>query len=331
MTSEKKERISIWCIATVIALLFLWISSCTSKDENPNRTTILMYAPETMVEAFQGTFEVLKLDKDYIIEGTDDINEANFIVREGMNKEGKLFAYSPIVAVFNSDTEYMNSLIEKEIFVTSELETDEYDFDFNKIIQQILTGKECEFKVYYPSKDSDSWDEFYSFMLFTVNDGYYPNTGEEMEQAKKVVEEFFNSKNAEPFNNNTIERSHGIAKNSIYFMAYADLSRVYSQSGGFSCRIMYPKTVVYHSYYATYDELGKLIYDSLEQDDNSFLAPESHKRNIGYMYLRGNGYNTKYTSHVSGIGQNVYGKRETFNGVEIPGEEISIYEEDQEQ
>lgn len=327
MRNASKKRILTWILAVCVAGIFLLISSCNAeKPVNPNRTTILINAPEPMVIAFNKTFDKLNLDKDYIIEATDDITKANFVVREGMNEEGKLIAYSPIVAVFNADDVYKNDLIQKGIFVTSEFSSSYVDFDFNKVIQEAVSEKGCEFKVYYPSKDSDSWDEFYHFMLFTVNDGYYPGTVEEMQRAKQITNEFLNSKYAEPFNNNTVERNNGIPKNSIYFMAYADLARVYKQSGGFTCRVMYPKTVVYHSYYATYDELGKVIYDSLEED---YVKFHIIFRNAGFRELRKEGYNTKYSTDVSNIGSYVYGVRSIFNGVEIPGTEIPIFEEEQ--
>ena len=326
MSGGNKNRIMSWIVAVVIAGIFVLLSNwLTPPEANPNRTTILVKAPETMVTAFKRTFEELELNRDYAIEVTDDVTKANFVVKEGMSKEGKLIAYSPIVAVFNNDSEYRESLKEKNIFVPSEVDSDEDDFDFNKVIKEALSGNECEFKVYYPSKDSDTWEEFYNFMLFTVNDGYYPGTDKEMENAKQVVDEFLNSKYAEPFNNNTIERSNGVAKNSIYFMAYADLVRVQEQTGGFYARVMYPKTVVYHSYYATYDELGKVLYDALDDDDYDFFIFWTD--NVGYTYLRNKGYNTKYSTYVYEPGH-VYGKRTTFNGVEIPGAEINIHDEE---
>ena len=142
--------------------------------------------------------------------------------------------------------------------------------------------------------------------------------------ANQIINEFFDSKYAEPYNNNTIERSNGIAKNSIYFMAWADLRRLYSQSGGgFDCIAMYPKTVVYHSYYATYDELGKVIYDTFEADKDGFFDPII---DVGYWFLRAEGYNTRYSQYAGSVGN--MGQRKEFNGVEIPGAEINIHDEE---
>ena len=325
MRKSSKNRILAWIWAVVIAGVFMLLSDWLMPPElNPNRTTILVKAPDFMVTAFELTFEDLGLNKDYAIEVTDDVTKANFVVREGMNKEGKLIAYSPIISVQSSDTEYKESLRKKGILVTSEVDVEYEDFDFYKVIQEALSETGTEFKVYYPSKDSESWEEFYSFMLFTVNDGYYPGTVEEMRHAVQITNEFLNSKYAEPYNNSTIERSNGIAKNSIYFMAWADLRRLYLQSGGgFSCTAMYPKTVVYHSYYATYDELGKVGYDTFVTDlDGFFEATE----NVGYWYLRSVGYNTKYSQYAAAVGN--MGQRQEFNGVEIPGAEINIHGEE---
>lgn len=330
MDNANRNRFLMWIAGIVVALLFILISNWTVEKPVPN--TIFVKAPEPMVEAFQKTFKKLKFDEEYSIELTEDANKANFIVAEGI-EDGELLAYSPIVAIFNSEKDYLKSLTEKGYFVTSDVDSNYEDFDFNKVVEEAISGN-CEFKIYYPSKDSDTWDEFYNFMIYTVNDGYYPNAIEDMEQSKKVIEKFLNSKYTEPLNIDTVERINGFTKNSIYLMPYADLVRLYNQSGRFTCHIMYPKTVVYHNYFATFDELGKKIYDSLDLDSGGLFSIS----NMGYRYLRDEGYNTKYSNYFYMIGyfQDNYrtdkniivtGHRSKFNGVEIPGVEITAYEE----
>lgn len=330
MDNANRSRFIMWIAGIVVALLFILISNWTIEKPVPN--TILVKAPEPMVEAFQKTFDRIKFDKEYEIEITEDVNKANFVVAEGV-EDGELLAYSPIVAIFNSEEDYLKSLTEKGYFVTSDIDSDYEDFDFNKVVEEAISGN-CEFKIYYPSKDSDTWDEFYNFMIYTVNDGYYPNAIEDMEHSKEVIEKFLNSKYAEPLNIDTVERINGFTKNSIYLMPYADLVRLYNQSGKFTCHIMYPKTVVYHNYFATFDELGKKIYDSLDLDSGGLFSIS----NFGYSNLRDKGYNTKYSSNYYKIGRFqknapvyqdavVTGHRSKFNGVEIPGAEIAIYEE----
>jgi hypothetical protein len=314
MSKATKLRILIWGISLGVAAILLIISNATY--ENPNKTTIFVKAPETMVGAFERAFDKLKLDKDYIIEAVTDEKMANFVVREGINKEGDLIAYSPFVAVLNSLEEHYNELSEEEILVKSATDGDYNDLDFLKVINMAIEGKDCRFKIYYPSKDSDSWEEFYNFMLLTVNDGYYPTEATELEESKSKVEKFLSTKYAEPFNNNTLQRSNGIPKDSIYIMAYSDLVRVYKQTGGFNCRIIYPMTTVYHSYYATYDELGKIIYDCLGTPLETFSIST---KGIGYNYLREYGYNTRNSMYVYAVGT---GSRKFFNAVEIPGEEV---------
>lgn len=321
---RQKERIKRWIIAIGVAFILIMLSNKSS--DNPNKTTILVNAPKSMIQALENTLEELDMHKDYKIEYTEDSEKANFVVEEGLGKKGELIAYSPIIAVFNSDDELQKRLIDENIFVISEVDPDEYDFDFKKIIDQIVNDKTCEFKVYYPSKNSATWEEFYHFLLFTVNDGYYPKTAEEIECANQTIDAFLNSKNAEPINNNTLERSNGFAQNSIYFMAYTDLARVYDTNrANYYCRVMYPKTVVYHNYYASFDETGKILYDTLNQNNENFLFEIT---DVGYYYLRRKGYITKYNNYTITVSSYIEGVRQEFNGVEIPGAELNSFKED---
>lgn len=312
-----KIHLIAWGIGICLAVLFILISNATY--ENPNKTKILVKAPSQMISSFQCTFDKLRWDKDYIIESTDNVDEANFVVYEGVNQPGEIIAVSPIVAVFNSDGEYIDSLTEKGYFVTSESDSSYLDFDFNKVIQEIVNGNDSDFRIYCPSEDSASWEEFCAFLFFTVNDGYYPKSDEEIAQSKEIIEKFLNSKYVIPYDNSTIYSCKGIAKNNIYFMTYADLDRVYTFSGGLACQIMYPKYVVHHSYYATHDEVGRLVYESLEKDIAMY-------DNIGYYYLLFSGYTSKNNPVDAEIGNGVLGKRKIYNTVTIPGTK-TLYED----
>ena len=324
---RQKVRLTRWMMAIGVAFILIMLSNKFS--DNPNKTIILVNAPKSIVQALENTLEYLDMHKDYKIIYTEDSENANFVVKQGLGKDGKLIAYSPIIAVFNSDEELQKRLIDENIFVSSEVKPDEYDFDFKKIIDQIVGNKSCEFKIYYPSKNSDTWEEFYHFLLFTVNDGYYPKSAEEIENANQTIKAFLNSKNAEPINNNTLERSNGFAENSIYFMAYTDLARLYEGSVNYYCRVMYPKTVVYHNYYASFDETGKILYDLFEYDKKgSLLRWDGDIDNIGYYFLRAKGYCTKYSTYIGSTSSYIEGLRKEFNGVEIPGAELNGFKED---
>lgn len=326
---ENKGRYIIWGIALGVAVIFLIIASIVNAVKNPaEKKTIFVNAPEQMITAFNNTFEELNLDKDYAIQYTEDLNKANFsVTATKTDNSQKQIAYSPIISVFNADDNLYESLIQKKYLVQFEEGSDLYDLDLNKIIDEIITEEGSEFKIYYPAKNIELWEEFYSFLLITVNDGNYPKQPEELKVCQEKIDKFLNSKNVEPIDISNLKQFNGFSKNSIYFMTYADLGHFFEVNGGISCRLIYPKTTVYEGYYASYDELGKVLYDSLYTETNSFFGISSNY--IGLYYLRTEHYNTEYQANTFKISDAVAGSgRGEFNGVQIPSSEIQIYEEE---
>lgn len=313
---SEHKKYACWAVAVIVGLLFVLIGRVNEAKLNQvpkEKTTIYVKAPEDMKSVFKDVIIKTSLNKDYEIEFTNEENKANFTVKEGLKNDGELIAYSPIIAVFNGSDETFNEYKEKELFVKSDINNSDYDFDFKKVIDEILFSQNSEFKIYYPSQNSTMWDEFYSFLLFTVNDGYYPKEGTDMEEAVKNIEDFFNSRNAEPIDNYNIRIMNGISKNSIYFMTYADLAHLDKNSSQKknSFRIMYPKTVVYHNYYAKFDEIGLNLYNALGK--STWI-----QENVGYYYLEKQYYNTKYSFGVPNMSTNIQGERTQFNSAEIP-------------
>lgn len=314
-----KEKYKFWAIGIVIGIVLIFINGLFSKPDLSNRSVITVNAPESMHSAFESTLSELKEDEQYRLEFTNDSN-ANFVVSEGANAHGELIAFSPFVAVFNSDDELYDQMVRNEIFIPSEVDSDWDDFDFKKIMDQILSTSGSNIKVYYPAKDSDYWDEFYSFLLFTANDGYYPKAGVNMEETQKYVEDFLNSKNAEPISKSSLKRINSVPQNSIYFITYADLAYMYRTSGISNIIVMYPKSVVYHSYYASFDETGKILYDFLSTPKSTWTYSTDH---LGYSELRAYCFNTRFTSGTSRFtssqtNSNDIKKRDYYNAVEIP-------------
>ena len=111
-------------------------------------------------------------------------------------------------------------------------------------------------------------------------------------------------------------------------MTYADLGHFFDINGGIPCRVIYPKVTVYEGYYAFYDEIGKVINDSLYTEAPFFFIISSE--NTGLTYLRHEHYHTDYYDNTFKISDNaVLGEeRNSFNGVQIPNSEILIYEEE---
>ncbi len=323
MASLLKQKYKFWAMGIAVAMIFIFISNIFAPRDPVEQTTITINAPESMHLAFEKTLETLDVEDEFLIQFTSDPN-ANFVVTEGANASGELIAYSPFVAVFNSDEDLYDKMVSDEVFVTSEVDSEYDDFDFKKIMDQILSTSGSNIKVYYPSKNSDYWDEFYSFLLFTANDGYYPKSGTNMKESQEVVEKFLNSKNAEPISSTSLKRVNSIPQNSIYFITYADLAYMYKTSGISNIIVMYPKTVVYHSYYMTYDETGKIIHDYMSTPHEGLFS--GVYKNTGYEMLQYYGYfNTKFTSGTYRFTSSNYNdikKRDHYNGVEIP--EVTI-------
>lgn len=311
------SRYMIWTLAILLSFLLFQINNFVHRDKN--KEIIYISAPETMKFAFEKTLDQLKLNKKYKIEMAKDKNEANFIVTEGSEAEGELFVYSPIIAVFNSDEKLYKDFIQKEIFVKSPIEAstaDLYDFDFEKIIDEIIKNEKSDIKIYYPSKESNMWEEFYNFLLFTVNGGNYPKDDKSMEMAKQKIEVFLDDSRTEGIIDSNLNRIKGFPSNSIYFMTYAKLGELYEVNKlNVSCRIMYPKSVVWHNYYVKYDDKGKIIYEALESDLKGII---SHETKIGYRMLRDNYYHSKHYNTVSFISRAYIGQRNEFNVVEVP-------------
>lgn len=313
-----KEKYRYWIIGIVIAFALHFIGGIfAGTPENPNRKTITVNAPTQMQPAFTRTLEKLKMDGDYTIEFTTNKALADFVVSEGKNAEGELIAYSPFIALFNWDSDLKNQYVEQGIFVESQISSEEYDFDFKKVIEEIVSSTGSDFKVYYPAKNTNYWDEFYAFLLFTVNDGYYPKNDTDLQKAEEIIEKFLTSKNAEPIDNNNLKRLSGINQHTIYFMTYVDLAELTKNTGLNNYRIMYPKAVVYHNYYASFNENGKILFDIMYEAKAGILESYDH---VGYGMLKGQYYNTPYTSGTYRCYNSDYstGVRSTYNGVEIP-------------
>lgn len=313
---KNNKKYLFWGVALLVGFILLIIDSKPKPIPDSNKTTIYVNAPKNMHTAFTETLIDTGIDSEYKIEFTNEVSKANFIVRQGEKEEGELLAYSPIITVFNGSWELYDEYKEKQIFVESQVDEYEYDLDFKKVMDDILLGQNSDIKVYYPDRNSEMWDEFYDFLLLTINDGYYPKD-KEMEYAKSRVEAFLDCKNTQPINISGIEKLSGLSKNDIYFMTYADFANLNNYSLQNSYRIMYPKAVVYHNYYAIFDKIGEILYEALDKEQKGLFG-SSH---IGYINLGSSYYNTKYESGIPGnrfITDNVIGIRGRFNGVEIP-------------
>lgn len=325
-----KKRIKFWAVAIVLGFVLVWGGNCYAK-RNVERSTITVNAPQAMQEAFIKTLKMTKLNEKYEIKFTDS-EDANFTVTTQKGKNGQLIAYSPIIAVFNPDEELYQSYIDNGVFIQSETEYGAYDFDFEKIMDDIIKNPNSNYKIYYPDSSIGDKNTFYDFLLYTANGGSYPKIGINMAETKEKVNTFLQCKNVETISESTIDKIGGFSKNSIYFISLADLGYVYEEKG-INCKVMYPKTVLYYNYYANFDETGKILYDALEQESGSFLT--NYTENTGYycLIVYGNyfveGYKPIVTIYNGNISRSNLELRDTFNAVETPLQTtVNTYEED---
>lgn len=191
-----KERKQAWGIALAIGLLFAFLGKACHREEIVIQQ-ITVNAPQAMHEAFEKTIVELEFDDRYELEFTNS-KEANFTVTTKKVDSKELIAYSPMIAVINSDTELYNRYIKEEICVLSDTEPNAYDLDFQKIIKDITENPDSKYKVYYPDETVCDQSVLYAFLLCNANDGYYPSEGVNMVETKEIVNAFLRSKKTEP-------------------------------------------------------------------------------------------------------------------------------------
>jgi hypothetical protein len=279
----------------------------------PVKSNMYVKCPECMRTAIEEIFSKSKLKKTYNLIFTENTEEANFVVSEGASSQSnELIAYSPIIAIFNSDEEYYNSLIDEEYFVQSQSSNEDvYDLNFKKIMDEIIDNGTSDFKIYCPNKSSGMWDEFYYFLIITENDGIYPNNQTLLRSIKARVNTFLESNNVGDVNFNNQAITNGFAKNSITFTTITEFYYAYKSgnSSDYSCRIMYPEYVIYHDYYMTYDDVGAVLKAKLTK--GNFLYT-----NLGYEILSRYYFNNTASSEY-GISSDVEGTRGVFNNMQI--------------
>lgn len=317
----RKYRLIEWGVAIVVAII-LWIGSETIEKIFTNTHTpkevITVYAPEDMQKAFSKNLSKAELSSKYKIEITENLENADICVN--YQKEGdenyEKFAFSPFVIGYSTDKDCLKSLIKANTIIPSAFDEEYYEIDLLKVINEVIEdGKwknlgienEKEIKLFYPAEDTIYWQDFYNFMLLTVNRGKYPNTDSEMKNAVEYVENFISSSCTEAVRNfdEKIERTGGFKDNSIFILpekAMQDLS-LSSENYG---RLFYPLQTINFYYYITGNtDVGKEVVKNLT---DKF-----------YELIREKGYrNSTYSSYYNR--GDLYDLRDVYNTVEVPKE-----------
>lgn len=321
MANQLREKYHYWIIGVTLAAIFLIIGNGAKSDDkekipDSEKTTITANVPEDMKDIFTSIFNEHKFDKQYILKFTNTSN-ANFTVTQGLDRNGgELFAYTPFLAVIDDDSDFKDALKQEAYLVESVSASDAHDLDFKKLMEE-ASKPESEFNVYYPREDSIYWDEFYAFLLITANNGVYPKNDIDLKNAEKFVNTFLSSNNAIPMSRTEIKQIQSIPTYNFYFMTYVDFKDYFGSSN--SVMLAYPKAVVNHNYYVSYDEIGKVMYDAFSTSVGVFGLS-------GYTSLYNNYYNTVEDDKVSGTSA---GARKEYNSVSIPETVKAVYSEEE--
>lgn len=282
------SRIFQWVLAVIIAgLLFKageyndYLANLPPESERP---AITVYAPDDMEDAFNHALRVANLHETHKIVMTDDENNANICIGYGKQNDESYqkILFSPFVVAYSTSTECQEKLKEAEVFIPSPYDHDYYEVDFLKIMNEAIgEGKwanlnleeENELKVFYPSEDSIYWNDFYDFLLVTVNNGEYPKTETEMQKAEKVIEKFLNSEHTEGLTDfyEQVQRTGGFPNSVIYIMPEKDALDICSAQSE-NTSIYYPINTVYFNYYIKGDKIGEQIIDVLENSKRVGIA-----------------------------------------------------------
>lgn len=331
--SIRKKRIVSWVVWFIVAcILFVFDNYNIIDTLFKEKTTITVCAPEDMENALNAALKTSGLKSDYKIEITSNPN-ANICVSYGKENDSSYtkFAFSPFIIAYTSDDDYLNALKNSNILIPSEFQKDYYELDFLKVINEILKegnwsnlGIEGldKIKIFYPSKETIYWNDFYDFMLVTVNNGIYPETENELKNSISTINKFINSPYTEEVSDfyEKVSRVGGFPESAFFILPEKSVFDIYFSNTNytFPVNILYPTVTVYFNYYIKGDDLG----------NNIISAFESSKF---YSKLKNESYRSTKDSNIN-LNSNrdfIYGRRNVYNVIKIPDNKITKYLEAQ--
>lgn len=314
----RTKRLIFWALCICISLILGYINNEYYKE----KAKVMVYAPEDMKKAFSAALKEAGLSSNYRIVITTEKEKADICVDYSKENDESYtkFAFSPFVVSYNTEENHIKDLKEAGVLIESEYYTSEkyYDIDFKKVVDEVIEEGKWEnlgvddkklttIKIFYPAESTIYWDDFYDFMLVTVNNGNYPETLEELENAEEYVERFFKSSFTEPVTDfeEQVVRTNGFPESSFYVFPEKLGFDVSSDTGNYT-RFFYPTTTVNFNYYlrATTD-LGKKVVNSIEDSDF-------------YKKLNNKKYRSKLETSIDvGLFDNVYDSRDAYRVIEV--------------
>ena len=315
----RKGRIIFWILCIIVAFFIGTIEDKFFKE----KSSVTVYAPEDMESAFTSALKGAGLGDEYRIVITTQKDNADIIVDYSKedDEEYLKFAYSPFIVSYNISDDYLKEMKESGLIRKSEYYSSNstyYEIDFKMLVDEVIEEGKWEnlgvtdedlttIKIFYPAESTIYWNDFYDFLIVTVNNGSYPETLDELETAEEYAWRFLKSSYTEAVTdfNEQLVRTNGFPINSFYvFPEKASIE--YSSDIDEYTRLFYPTTTVNFNYYVKAEtEIGKEVLEKI--DDGNF-----------YKKLSKNRYRSKAYSEISDSSSiNVFGLRNAYNVVEV--------------
>ena len=295
-----------------------------TKPPEPEKQVITVNAPADMERAFYDALLVAEMEDTHRIVMTDQ-TDANICVGYGMQNDESYqkIAYTPFVVAYNTSSDNQKKLKKAEVFVESPYDEDLLEVDVLKIINEAIgEGKwanfelkdEIELKVFYPSEDSVYWNDFYNFLLVTVNEGVYPKTESEKENADEIIKQFLDSEYTEGVTDfyEQVERTGGFPTSAFYILTEKDVLDICGKQSK-NANIYYPINTVYFNYYVKGDDVGMQLINVLDKVKEGFFYNDDF-----YARLADVGYRSAQYSKLTKSEGYAYYERDVYNVVKIP-------------
>ncbi len=332
--SIRKKRIISWIVYLIFAGVLLVLDNFDIMNTLfKEKTSITVYAPSDMEKAFKAALKTSGLSSDYKIEITSNPN-ANLCVAYGKENDPSYtkFAFSPFVIAYNTDDDYLDALKESNILIPSKFQKDYFEIDFLKVINEVIKEGNWsnlgivdleKIKVFYPSEETVYWNDFYDFMLVTVNNGNYPKTEIELQKSIEAINKFINSPYTDAVSDfyEQVSRVGGFPESAFFILPEKTLFSIYNRSASngstYLVQVLYPTATVYFNYYIKGDNLGQSIISAFET--SKF-----------YSKLHGQDYRSIQQPNISySNGKYIFGKRNIYNVIKIPVNNVTDNLEEQ--
>lgn len=298
----RKKRIVCWLI-----VFFLAFNVAFLYEGYTDKKAITIYAPEDMKSAFERMLQAENLKHDHKIVITDDKSVADICVECGKENYPSYteIAFSPFVVAYTPNSN-MQKLHNANILITSKYNKQYYDVDFFEIIKIVIgDGKlsppggdlQNKIKVFYPDKTSPYWQDFYDFMIVTLNNGKYPKLTCKLREAEKLIEKFTESKYTEGVKDfkKSISDTGGFTEDNFWILPEQNLLNMELDSV-----VFYPIKTIYLKYYVKdCTKLGRNLINTVNQDDF-------------YYALYKSGYRSKKYLRIETTYEKVYGERNNY-------------------